>query len=114
MRRIVPFVTAFILAFASMGTVQLLSPAHADETPVDTDGDGVPDDLDNCVNVHSPDQSDSDVDVLASSRAAYAHRGSLASRRYPGSTTYTGVSASMRRSLIGDRSGPVRRQLETC
>lgn len=44
-------------------------------TPADTDGDGVPDITDNCVNVANPDQKDSDGSGLGDACKDYDHDG---------------------------------------
>lgn len=41
-----------------------LRPYVVEFTPLDSDGDGIPDDADNCVNTYNPDQSDVDGDGI--------------------------------------------------
>lgn len=45
-------------------TARVLAPAEREDSPVDSDGDGVPDASDNCAAVTNPYQADADADSL--------------------------------------------------
>ena len=63
---------ALIMPIAGIGTTVTPGIARAEDPPdpggdppvIGSDGDGVPDDFDNCINVANPDQLDSDGDLI--------------------------------------------------